>query len=100
MNAYQQPTQPDYAAPQQKTNVLAIVTLVTGLLGICLIPLALGFVSLNQIKKTGDKGRGMAITGMVATVVWTVIGIIVGVVSAASSSETAESLGLLANTLY
>ncbi|MBL1073018.1 DUF4190 domain-containing protein [Nocardia sp. 2] len=94
MNAY-------HAAPQQKTNTLAIVTLVTGILGLCLIPWILGFISLGQIKKSGEKGRGMAIWGMVIAVIWTVIGVIVGVASAMGSetTETVEGLRILSTTL-
>ncbi|QLY30885.1 DUF4190 domain-containing protein [Nocardia huaxiensis] len=94
MNAY-------HAAPQQKTNTLAIVTLVTGILGLCLIPWILGAISLGQIKKSGEKGRGMAIWGMVIAVAWTIIGIIVGVASAmnAESAETVEGLRLLTQTV-
>ena len=74
-------------APTAKTNVLTIISLVTGIIGfisMCLgiIPflgwvcygigglcavaaLVLGFVGMNQAKKNGEKGRGMAITGIV-----------------------------------
>ncbi len=71
----------------QKSNVLSIISLVTGILGLvsmCLsiIPilgwfciaagsllsiaaLVTGFIGMNKIKQTGEKGRGMAITGIV-----------------------------------
>jgi len=48
-----------------KTNTLAIVTLILGILGFNIIAVILGFVSLNQIKKTGEQGRVMAIIGLV-----------------------------------
>jgi len=48
-----------------KTNTLAIVTLILGILGFNIIAVILGFVSLNQIKKTGEQGRVMAIIGLI-----------------------------------
>ncbi|WP_067830834.1 DUF4190 domain-containing protein [Nocardia inohanensis] len=95
---YQPPLQPNYPAPAAKKNTLAIVTLVTGLLGFCVLPVILGFISLGQIKKTGESGRGMAITGIVASIIWSAVAITVGVLSAAGS-ESAESLGVLTRTL-
>lgn len=47
-------------------NALAVAALVLGLL--CFLPVAglvLGLVALRQIKRTGQSGRGMAITGVV-----------------------------------
>jgi len=48
-----------------KTNTLAIVTLILGILGFNIIAVILGFVSLSQIKKTGEQGRVMAIIGLI-----------------------------------
>lgn len=75
-----------YAAPA-KWNVLSIVTLVLGVLGFAIIPLILGFVSLNQIKKTGEQGKVLAIIGLVLgglTLLAYVIIIIVVIIAAAS----------------
>lgn len=47
-------------------NALAVAALVLGLL--CFLPVAglvLGLVALRQIKRTGQSGRGMAVTGVV-----------------------------------
>ncbi|ATL65687.1 DUF4190 domain-containing protein [Nocardia terpenica] len=92
MNAYQQPMPgpANFAAPHREpgTNGLAIATLVTGILGVCIVPWVLGFIALNQIKKSGQKGRGMAVWGMVIATLWLVIGVIVGVVSATTSNST------------
>ena len=44
--------------------MLAILALVFGLvLGLVAIPL--GHVALSQIRRTGESGRGMAITGLI-----------------------------------
>jgi len=62
--------QPGGFAPPQKTNGLAITSLVTGILGLCgigsLVGIITGFVALNQISTRREKGRGLAIGGVVA----------------------------------
>lgn len=56
---------PYAAAPAQKTNVLAIVSLVLSILWISIPGVVCGHIALNQIKKTGESGRGLAIAGLV-----------------------------------
>lgn len=48
-----------------KTNVLAIVSLVTSIIGLSLVGVITGHVAMNQIKKTGEEGNGLAIAGLV-----------------------------------
>jgi hypothetical protein len=48
-----------------KTNVLAIVSLITSILGLGLVGVITGHIGLNQIKKTSEQGRGLAIAGLV-----------------------------------
>jgi hypothetical protein len=50
---------------QVKTNVLGIVTLVLGVLGFGLVPVITGHIALNQIKKTGEDGRGLTLAGLI-----------------------------------
>lgn len=50
----------------QKTNTLAIVTLVMAFI-FPLVSLITGFIALSQIKKTGESGRGLAIGGLVVS---------------------------------
>jgi len=76
---YQQPYYYGYGyAPQRPgTNGMAIAAMVCGLCGfLCLIPgivgLILGLISLPEIKRSGQSGRGMAITGIVAGALWVV----------------------------
>jgi hypothetical protein len=56
-----------YSAPlaQAKTNVLAIVTLVLGVLGFGVVPVVTGHIALAQIKRTGEDGRAVALGGLV-----------------------------------
>jgi hypothetical protein len=54
-----------YGQPQSdRYNVLAIVSLVSSFF-ISLVAVITGHIALNQIKKTGEKGRGIAIAGLV-----------------------------------
>lgn len=53
---------PTYAAP---TNVLAIISLVTSLIGIHLAGIVTGHIALSQIRRTGEQGRGLAIAGLI-----------------------------------
>jgi serine/threonine protein kinase len=59
-------------APKRKWNGLAIASLVVSpFLCFGMIPaIVLGIVSLNQIKRSGAKGRGLAIAGIVIGVLW------------------------------
>ncbi|CAB4555799.1 unannotated protein [freshwater metagenome] len=67
-------------ATAAKTNVLAIVSLVTSILGFSLVGIITGHIGLSQIKKTGEAGSGLAIAGLVigyvsfvAVLLWLVI---------------------------
>lgn len=53
------------APPAPKTNVLAVVTFVLGLLGFAIVPVILGHISLSQINRSGEGGRVFAIIGLV-----------------------------------
>ena len=67
------PAAPTYVpAPVVPTNVLAIVSLVTGILGLTFAPfissiaaIITGHISLHQIKATHEQGRGMALAGLI-----------------------------------
>jgi hypothetical protein len=55
-----------YAAPagEDRYNVLAIISLVSAFF-VSLAAIICGHIALSQIKKTGEKGRGLAIAGLV-----------------------------------
>jgi 1,4-dihydroxy-2-naphthoate octaprenyltransferase len=83
-------TPPPAAAPYAaaptgpKTNTLAIVSLVTGIVGL-FIPIGLaavitGHIALGQIKRLGENGRGMAITGLVLGYLSIVLALILAIV--------------------
>ncbi|TLF34183.1 DUF4190 domain-containing protein, partial [Microbacterium sp. 5K110] len=112
--AYGAPTAPAYGAPTYgqpygaapfgaavRTNTLSIISLVASIAGFLLIlpiigPIAgviTGHISLAQIKRTGEKGRGMALAGTIvgwvsiALIVLFVIILFVGIGIAASNSS-------------
>lgn len=66
---YAQPTtQQAYGQPpaQQQTDGFAIAALVTGILGMNIVAVVLGHLSLSRMKKDPNLGgRGMAIAGLV-----------------------------------
>ena len=71
--------QPYGQAPADKYNVLAIVSLVSAFF-ISLVAIITGHIALSQIKKTGEKGRGLAIGGLVLGYLGVLAGIIVIIV--------------------
>nr|WP_246306445.1 MULTISPECIES: DUF4190 domain-containing protein [Herbiconiux] len=89
------PTPPAYAAgpvAEQKWNVLAIVAFVISLLSFNVIAIVLGAIALSQIKKTGEKGRGLAlaaiIIGAVTIVFYIVLFIVIFAVAASQGTVT------------
>lgn len=69
----------------QKTNTLAIWSLVASLIGfICcigsVVGIALGLVSLNQLKQTQEDGQGLAIAGIAIGAVSLLAGLLMTVV--------------------
>lgn len=77
------------------TNGFAIAALILGIIPICvgILGIIFGFISLNQIKQTGQKGRGMAITGIVFGFLWIVVaavGIAVGASNSPKRGDTGE----------
>lgn len=69
------------AKHNDQVNVLSILSLVFGIF--FFIPFApilaviFGFVGLNQIKYTRERGRGMAIAGIVLGFFWLLVGLVV-----------------------
>ncbi|WP_159604303.1 DUF4190 domain-containing protein [Agromyces humi] len=75
------PAQPSPApAPAEKWNILSIIAFIIVFFGFSVISIILGFIGLNQIKKTGERGRGLAIWAIVLGFVSIVIGIIFWIV--------------------
>lgn len=66
-------------APVAKWNVLSIVSLVTSIVGLSLVGIITGHISLSQIKKTGEQGNVLAIIGLVLGYLGFVIGAIIAI---------------------
>lgn len=93
----QQWSTPGYGGPQQPaTNSLAVVSLITSLCGIFIVPVILsivgiitGHMSLGQIRRTGEGGRGLAFAGLwigYITVILALLGIVAFVLLVATIS--------------
>lgn len=68
------------------TNTLALMSLIFSIVGISIVGVILGHVALGQIRRTGERGRGMAYAGLTlgyfglaAAVLTTIILIVVGI---------------------
>lgn len=96
------------APPQPKgTNGFATASLILGILGICgfslVLGLILGIVALVQIGRTGQSGRGMAIAGIVISLLWAgalTIGVIYITDKAKTTGTTPTIVGLKAGECY
>jgi len=90
------PPGPGYGPPQPKpgTNGFAVAALVFGFLG-PLFAAVFGVIALNQIKRTGQGGRGLAIAGLVLAGVWVLV-IAVGVTVAVATSAHRDGSGRVA----
>ncbi|MFI1521443.1 DUF4190 domain-containing protein [Kitasatospora cineracea] len=87
---YGMPVHPAYAQRQLYTNGLAIASLVVSFL--CFVGAAgiiMGAIALRQIKRTGERGRGLAIAGIVIGSLWLVV-FAAGMVGNAFSVDTGE----------
>jgi uncharacterized membrane protein len=70
-----QPQYGGYGQAEPKWNVLAIVGFILAFL-VSIAGLVISIIAFVQIKKTGDKGRGLALAGIIIGAVFLVIGII------------------------
>lgn len=76
-----------YGALQSGMNTLAIVSLVSGIIGIfccvsSIVGIVCGTISLNQIKQTREDGYGLAIAGIVLSVATVLVYFVIMMVSA------------------
>ncbi len=87
---YGMPGHPAFQQRQLYTNGLAIASLVVSFL--CFVGAAgiiMGAIALRQIKRTGERGRGLAIAGIVIGSLWLVV-FVAGLVGNAFSVDTGE----------
>ena len=81
------PQQPQYAQPygsgQPGWNTMSIVAFILSFF-VNIVGIILGFIALNQIKRTGEQGRGLALAAIIIGFVSLALGIIFGVIFFAS----------------
>ena len=65
-------------ASAEKWNVLSIVAFVISLLGFNIIAVILGFIALNQVGKSGERGKGLANAAIIIGLVSIILGFIFG----------------------
>ena len=58
-----------------------------------LVGLILSIIARGQIKRTGQRGSGLALAGLILSVVFLVLGIIAVIVAVSSSSGTSTGGG-------
>ena len=90
---YPAPGYPGQPPARQGTNGFAIAALIFGIIGGALLGFIFGFVALSQIKKSGQGGRGMAITGLVLSGVWVlaITGLVIaGIASSANRNDSGQ----------
>lgn len=93
---YGQAMQPGVPPQQQGTNGFAIASLIFGILGGILFAVIFGIVALTQIPKRNQKGKGMAVAGLVLSGVWLLIcGVGAAVGLFADSNKSGEPSSVL-----
>jgi hypothetical protein len=90
MSTYLPAAEPTPGTRRRATNGLAVAALVLGVAGFLIITipvnLVLGLVALVKTRRRGDKGTGLAVAGLVLSLLWAV-GIGVGVAQLTKSPE-------------
>jgi hypothetical protein len=97
-NPYGQPMQPGVPPQPQGTNGFAIASLIFGILGGILFAVIFGIVALTQIPKRNQKGKGMAVAGLVLSGVWLLIcgvGVAIGLFASDADNKSGEPTSLL-----
>ena len=61
-----------------KFNTLAIVGFVLAFV-VNIAGVVVSFIALSQIKKTGERGRGLALAGIILSIVFMVVGVIASI---------------------
>jgi putative regulator of septum formation/uncharacterized protein DUF4190 len=81
----------------QTTSGFAVASLILGIIGAILLSIPFGIVALGKTRPGAQKGRGMAIAGLVISGVWVVVGGLVlvlavaGVVALGTHSKSARN---------
>lgn len=88
------PAYPGAVPPQSGLAIAAMIVSLCGLVTCGLsgvVGLILGIVALQQVRRTGARGRGMAITGIVVGAVFTVLFVLFVVLAVATGDDPVSS---------
>lgn len=77
--------------PARGTDGFAIAALIFGIIGGVLLGVIFGIVALRRIRRNGTGGRGLAITGLVLSGLWTLLIVAAVVLAFASGSVSVQS---------
>jgi hypothetical protein len=69
-----------YTSPSRDPNILAIVALIASCFGFAIPGIAMGYIALSQIKKSGEAGHGIALAAVI--VGWVLLGVVLAAVAA------------------
>ena len=67
-----------YVSGSERTNTLAILSLIFGILG-GYLAIIFGHIALSQIKRTGERGGGMATAGLILGYLWLIVSVILAI---------------------
>ncbi|MCW2855374.1 MAG: peptidylprolyl isomerase [Marmoricola sp.] len=85
----------DYSPPPKTgTNGFSIAALIFGILPICFLGVVFAIVALVQISRSRQKGKGLAIAGLVLNGLW-IIGLVTAVVIGALSTADRNKAGAI-----
>ncbi|MFC6935067.1 septum formation family protein [Actinomadura yumaensis] len=73
-----------------RTNRFAVVALVTGLIGWAVLGIGFGIAALVRIRRRGERGTALAVSGIVLSTAWLVVFAVAGVLVAVGSSLTVD----------
>ncbi|QHC56250.1 DUF4190 domain-containing protein [Rathayibacter tanaceti] len=68
-----------YTPTSDRYNVLAIIGFIAAFV-VNIVGIVLGFIALSQIKRTGEKGRGLALAAVIIGFASIVLGIIASII--------------------
>jgi peptidyl-prolyl cis-trans isomerase B (cyclophilin B) len=77
-----------------RTNTMAILSLVFAFI-FSPLGIVFGAIGLNQIKKTGEEGKGLALAGLITSLVFTILWVIYAVIMILAMIATASTASQL-----
>jgi hypothetical protein len=77
------------AASTGRTSGWALASFILGIFAVVPLSVIFGFVGLQRIRRLGQRGRGLAIAGLILSVVW--VGVFVAATLASNNSATRQA---------